>query len=55
MEKLSVNKKVAIIGYYLSGLSYAEIGAKSHVAKGTVANIVTELESGQISRGRWLI
>lgn len=55
MEKLTVNKKVSIIDYYLSGLSYKEIAAKGHVSKGSVINIVMELKMGQFpGGGRWV-
>lgn len=54
MEKISSLKKGAIIGYYLSGLSYAEIAAKSRVAKGTESNIVMELKAGRFSEAAGL-
>jgi len=47
MEKLSAKKKVAVVRQYLSGLSYNEIGAKSGVSKGTVANVVADLKVGK--------
>lgn len=47
MERLSLKKKGAIIGQYLSGMAYDAIGAKSGVSKGTVANIVAELRAGK--------
>jgi len=46
MERLSAKKKVAVVRQYLSGLSYNEIGAKSGVSKGTVANVVSDLKAG---------
>ncbi|MDH4269827.1 MAG: hypothetical protein OEV52_05960 [Dehalococcoidia bacterium] len=48
MEKLTAKKKLTVVRLYLSGLSYAEIAARSGVAKGTVANVVTELKAGMI-------
>ena len=47
MEKLTMKKKLTIIKYYLSGLSYDEIATKCGVSKGTVANIVAELKAGK--------
>jgi predicted DNA-binding protein YlxM (UPF0122 family) len=47
MEKLSARKKSAIVGHYLSGLSYDEIAAKNGVSKGTVANVVADLKAGK--------
>jgi DNA repair exonuclease SbcCD ATPase subunit len=47
MEKLSARKRSAIVGDYLSGLSYSEIAAKNHVSTGTVANVVAELKAGR--------
>ena len=47
MEKLSVRKRGAIVGDYLSALPYSEIGAKQHVSTGTVANVVADLKAGR--------
>jgi len=47
MEKLSARKRSAIVGDYLSGLSYSEIAAKNHVSTGTVANVVADLKAGR--------
>jgi len=49
MERLSAKKKDAIIGYYLSGMAYDAIAAKSGVSKGTVANVVAELKTGKFA------
>jgi predicted nucleic acid-binding Zn-ribbon protein len=46
VEKLSVRKKATIIRQYLSGLSYDEIVARSHVSKGTVSNVIADLKAG---------
>ncbi len=46
MEKLSVSKRNAIVGDYISALSYSEIAAKRHVSTGTVANVVADLKAG---------
>ncbi len=46
MEKLTTEKKLAVVRQYLSGLSYDEIAAKSGISKGMVANIVAELKGG---------
>ena len=45
MEKLSAQRKLAVVRQYLSGQSYDEIAARSGVSKGTVANVVTELKA----------
>jgi len=50
MEKLTTKKKLAVVRQYLSGLSYAEIAAKSGISKGMVANIVAELQGGAWGR-----
>ena len=47
MEKLSARKRSAIVGDYLSALSYSEIAAKQHVSTGTVANVVADLKAGR--------
>jgi chromosome segregation ATPase len=47
MEKLSARKRSAIVGDYLSAMSYSEIGAKNHVSTGTVANVVADLKAGR--------
>lgn len=47
MEKLSTRKRSAIVGDYLSALSYSEIAAKQHVSTGTVANVVADLKAGR--------
>ena len=46
MERLTAKKKLTVVRLYLSGLSYDEIAAKSGVSKGTVANVVAELNAG---------
>ena len=46
MERLSARKKSALVRQYLSGLSYDEIAVKSHVSKGSVANVVADLKAG---------
>ncbi len=46
MEKLTTNKKLAVVRQYLSAMSYDEIAAKSGISKGMVANIVAELKGG---------
>ena len=47
MERLSARKRSAIVGDYLSALSYSEISAKNHVSTGTVANVVADLKAGR--------
>jgi chromosome segregation ATPase len=47
MEKLSARKRCAIVGDYLSGLSYSEIAAKQHVSTGAVANVVADFKAGR--------
>jgi DNA repair exonuclease SbcCD ATPase subunit len=47
MERLSVKKKHAVIGYYLQGMAYDAITAKTGVSKGAVANIIAELKAGK--------
>ena len=47
MEKLSARKRSAIVGDYLSALSYSEIAAKHHVSTGTVANVIADLKAGR--------
>ena len=46
MEKLTARRKLSIVRFYLSGLSYDEIASRSSVSKGTVANVVAELKAG---------
>jgi DNA repair exonuclease SbcCD ATPase subunit len=46
MEKLTVKKKLTVVGKYLSGMSYDEIALKTGISKGMVANIVAELKGG---------
>ena len=46
MEKLTARKKLTIVRFYLSGLSYNDIAARSGVSKGSVANVVAELKTG---------
>ena len=48
MERLTAKKKLAVVRFYLSGLSYDEIAARSGVSKGTVANVVAELKAGSV-------
>ena len=48
MEKLTTQKKVAVVKQYLSGLSYDEIAAKTGISKGSISNIITELKAGAI-------
>ena len=48
MEKLTTQKKVAVVKQYLSGLSYDEIAAKTGISKGSIANVITELKAGAI-------
>ena len=47
MDRLLAKKKLTIVRLYLSGLSYDEIVAKTHVSKGTVANVVADLKAGR--------
>ena len=47
MEKLSARKRSAIVGDYLSALSYSGIASKNHVSTGTVANVVADLKAGR--------
>ncbi len=47
MEKLSARKRAAIVGDYLSGMSYIEIGARQHVSTGAVAGVVADLKAGR--------
>ncbi len=58
MEKLSARKRGAIVGDYLSALSYSAIGAKQHVSTGTVANVVADLKAGRFPEagdvGEWV-
>ena len=46
MERLSARKRSAIVGDYLSALSYSEIAVKHHVSTGAVANVVVDLKAG---------
>jgi len=46
MEKLTARKKLGIVKFYLSGLSYDEVASRNGVSKGTVANVVAELKAG---------
>lgn len=46
-----MEKKLAVVRQYLSGLSYDEIAAKSGISKGMVANIRRKAEGRRLSRG----
>lgn len=46
MEKLTARKKLSVVRFYLSGLSYDDIASRTGVSKGTVANVVAELKAG---------
>ncbi len=46
MEKLSAKKKLTVVRYYLSGLSYNEISVKSGISKGAVSGIIVDLKGG---------
>ena len=48
MERLTAKKKLTVVRFYFSGLSYDEIAAKTGVSKGTVANVVAKLKAGVI-------
>jgi len=48
MERLTAKKKLSVIKFYLSGLSYDDIATRSGVSKGTVANVVADLKAGMI-------
>jgi transcriptional regulator with XRE-family HTH domain len=48
MDKLSLQKQMLIIRLYLNGLSYDEIAVKAGVAKGSVANVISQLKAGQV-------
>jgi hypothetical protein len=46
MEKLTVNKRLAVAKLYLLGLSHQQIAAKTGIAVGSVSSIVTDLKAG---------
>ena len=46
MEKLSAKKKLTVVKFYLSGLSYGDIAVKSGISNGAVSGIVQELKGG---------
>lgn len=46
MERLTAKRKVSVARLYFCGLSYDEIAARSGVSKGTVANVVADLKTG---------
>ncbi len=49
MDKLSRAKKLEVAQYYITGLTYKEIQEKTGVSHGSIANIVTELETGELT------
>jgi len=48
MEKLSLDRQLAIVRLYLGGLPYDGIAAQAGVSKGSVANVVADLKAGQV-------
>ncbi len=48
MHKVSPGKQLSVVRHYLSGLSYDDIAALCGVAKGTVANIISDLKVGRV-------
>lgn len=46
MKEISHRKRVAVIKLYLDGCPYDEIGRRTDVSKGSVANIASELRKG---------
>jgi len=47
MKELSEKKRLEIIVLFLKGLAYDEIAVKAGVAKGTVANVVSDFKEGR--------
>ena len=46
MEELTQKKRLQVVYFYFSGLSFDQIAAKTGISKGSVANIVSELKAG---------
>lgn len=49
VDAISHEKRLEIARYYLLGSTYAEIEKKTGVSHGSVANVVKELETGQLT------
>ncbi len=48
MQEIPQTKRLEVAQYYLMGLTYGEIEAKTGVSHDSIANIVQDLESGKI-------
>ena len=46
MDELTQKKRLQVVHFYFSGLSFDQIAAKTGISKGSVANIVSELKAG---------
>ncbi len=49
MDELLRAKKLEVAQYYITGLTYKEIQEKTGVSHGSIANIVKELETGELT------
>ncbi len=49
MKEISTTKRQEVVRYYLLGFSYEEIVMKSGVSHGSIANIIREVEDGQLA------
>ena len=47
MPELSMQRRLGVVRFYFEGLPYGEIAHRAGVAKGTVANIISESKAGQ--------
>jgi predicted nucleic acid-binding Zn-ribbon protein len=46
MDELTLKKRLQVVYFYFSGLSFDQVAAKTGISKGSVANIVSELKAG---------
>jgi len=49
MDELSRAKKLEVAQYYITGLTYREIQDNTGVSNGSIAAIVKELETGELT------
>ena len=49
MKEISRTKRLQVAHYYLLGFTYKEIGEETGISHGSIANIVSELEDGDLN------
>jgi transposase-like protein len=49
MKELSREKRQEVVQHYILGCSYEEITRETGVSHGTVANIIREVDNGQLA------